>query len=75
MLRSIRDATYETDTTVTGSLDASDVASSDYEVTGSAAVTVMLTTEGELSGYMMSAEDESWSVEVEFEDIGEDPDR
>jgi len=35
----------------------------------------MLTTEGELSGYMMSAEDDSWSVEVKFEDIGEDPDR
>ena len=73
ILKSIQDPTFATDATITGKLNASALANTDYEVNGSAQIAVMVDSDGNLVGYVIRSNNESWSVDVKFSEIGKDP--
>ena len=75
ILKSIQNPTFATDTTITGNLNASALANTDYDVNGSATIEVIVDSEGNLVGYAIRSNNDSWSVDVKFSEIGEDPNR
>ena len=75
ILKSIQNPTFATDTTITGNLNASALANTNYDVNGSATIEIMVDSEGNLVGYAIRSNNDSWSVDVKFSEIGEDPNR
>ncbi len=73
ILKSIQNPTFETDNKISGKLNASDLAASDFDVKGSAIITVSITADGTLTGYSIQSNNDSWTVDVTFSDIGERP--
>lgn len=73
ILKSIQSPTFETDNKITGKLNAADLVASDFDVKGSAIITVSITTDGTLTGYSIQSNNDSWTVDVTFSDIGERP--
>lgn len=73
ILKSIRSPTFETDDTITGKLNASDLSNTEYDVNGSATIEVTVAPDGNLVGYAILSNNDSWSVDVTFSDIGEGP--
>ena len=72
-LKSIQSPTFETDDTITGRLNASDLSTTEYDVNGSATIEVTLGPDGNLAGYSILSNNDSWKVDVTFSDIGEHP--
>lgn len=72
ILASIQNPTFESDTTITGKLNASDLAGTNYDVNGSASITVTIGDNGVLAGYSIAANNDSWSVGATFTDVGDD---
>ena len=72
VLASIQNPTFESDTTITGKLNASNLAGTNYDVNGSANITVTIGADGVLAGYSIAANNDSWSVEATFTDVGDD---
>ncbi len=72
VLASIQNPTFESDSTITGKLNASDLAGTNYDVNGSADITVTISADGVLPGYSIAANNDSWSVEATFTDVGDD---
>lgn len=73
ILKSIQNPTFETDNKITGKLNAADLVASDFDVKGSAIITVSITADGTLTGYSIQSNNDSWTVDVTFSDIGERP--
>lgn len=71
ILKSTQNPTFEDPAMIVGKLNSSDLASSNFDVNGAATVEVRLDDDGNLAGYTIVANNESWSVEVKLFDIGE----
>ena len=71
VLSAIQNPVFEDESTISGKLNSSALASADYEVSGSAEIRVTFGQDGHLSGYSIAAKNNSWSIEVAFTKIGE----
>lgn len=75
ILKSIQSPTFGADDTITGKLNASDLAATEYDVNGSATIEITVASNGNLAGYSILSNNDSWKIDVTFSDIGEDPNR
>ncbi len=75
ILKSIQSPTFGADDTITGKLNASDLAATEYDVNGSATIEITVASDGNLAGYSILSNNDSWKFDVTFSDIGEDPNR
>lgn len=75
ILKSIQSPTFGADDTITGKLNASDLAATEYDVNGSATIEITVASDGNLAGYSILSNNDSWKIDVTFSDIGEDPNR
>lgn len=69
MLDELVDVTSLDDDTVFGTLTPEALQEHGFDVPGAANVTVFL-ADGALEGYSMSAQDQAWSIDVRFSDVG-----
>lgn len=72
ILNDIQNPVFDGDDTITGKLNASDLSEFDLDVNGSATIAITVNRDGDLAGYTILSNNDSWRVEVKFEDIGED---
>lgn len=73
ILNDLQNPTFDGDNTITGKLNASDLSEFDLDVNGSATIEITVDRDGDLAGYTILSNNDSWSVEVKFEDIGQSP--
>ncbi len=71
ILKSIQAPTFDDPTTVVGKLNSSDLSTTNFDANGAASVEVRLDSDGNLTGYTILANNESWSIEVKLFDIGD----
>ena len=51
---------------------SSDLTEANHDVNGSADITVLISDDGVLAGYSIMANNDSWSVEATFHNVGDD---